>query len=323
MKPFLLFTLLSTIGLAGCHSLHHTQLSSQEEECHQLSPEDIGRRDGALGNHRTRVGEWEEVCLAAGVPFSRERYHQGEQAAYREYYCTPLNAVAVGEQGGIYSGVCNHLTEDRFLKFLRVGRRIQEIRLSVHESDRKIEMIVSGDILLNAPYSHMGKKQREGILNKQLIQLKQERFMLLQESTKLEERVALVKKEQERKSPSTSITANSTDAQGSTITYVPAHTEKSPSTQPNSYRNSGLAYPMNQVGPHPRYTQMQIVNDPTSPMPLEPFTMDPTRSDFGASEYERTSKRDLHRSERELLPPENNVLKKGTTLMIDKDWYPN
>lgn len=361
MKPFFLSALFISLCLAGCQSVRPpdpepapTPVATPLDDCRLLSPEEMGRMDGAQGPQQSRLKERAELCQTVGITLNEERYRAGEIEGLNEHYCTPLNAITIGEQGGTYSGACGHEMEERFLKFLHLGKRSRDIRMEIHQLDNKISHIASGEILEMMPFARMNKRQREEILGKQLILLTQQRDLLMKESEEIEERVerlgnekvqmqrkkvldrelALLNERRRNLLREENELANRMQSLQSSIGRIPTYqrspnkdtssaTNKEVDINPPDYPITSQKYPMTRVGPNPGYHQMQIINDPSSPMPSETFKMDPTRSDFAATEYERSSRRDLHRQGQELSPPENNVTKDGTTLMINKDWYPH
>jgi Protein of unknown function (DUF2799) len=140
MREFKCYSWLMIVGLpiliSGCAVQGYGH-----ETCNGLTSEEMGRLDGASGNPRTRVHERESECLHGGRYFNVQAYHRGEKEAIETFYCTPLHAIMVGEQGGSYSGVCNAQSEKRFKHFLRIGQRLTLLRNNLRQIKDEIQQI--------------------------------------------------------------------------------------------------------------------------------------------------------------------------------------
>jgi len=315
-------TLLSSILLAGC-----SLLRTNERLCNHLTAEEMGRRDGALGNARTRVSERADECMKEGTYLNPQAYHQGEKEALQSYYCTPLHAITVGEQGGIYSGVCDRRVEESFLKYYKVGKRITELREKIRTMNSQLEAMQSDAAWTAvAPLQRVTEQQKNALI----LELKSAKQAALLELNELENRVVLLQKEEavsNNPPPPAAIRINNPRTVISRDTPSTLNSNTLPdktmlkTQEPIVPAISSVPYRQSS-GDQPPYTQMTILHNSTSPLPPQESKIDPTSPVFAASEYERTSREDVARSGRRFTLPDNDVTKEGTTLLITKDWYP-
>mgnify|MGYP003640526845 FL=1 len=91
--------------VALCALLSSCQTMSKEE-CAVADWRVIGEQDGAAGyNPQDRFARHVEACTRAGVSADQTLWYQGYQQGLPRY-CTPLNGLSVGSQGGSYANVC-------------------------------------------------------------------------------------------------------------------------------------------------------------------------------------------------------------------------
>lgn len=91
--------------IALCALISSCQTMSKEE-CAVADWRVIGEQDGAAGyNPQDRFARHVQACAKAGVNADQTLWYQGYQQGLPRY-CTPLNGLSVGSQGGSYANVC-------------------------------------------------------------------------------------------------------------------------------------------------------------------------------------------------------------------------
>lgn len=117
------------LALSGCASL-------SEDQCRTADWESIGYIDGSKGYTSGRIGEHSEACGKVGITPDRKLYEEGRGRGLVEF-CTGRNGVRIGEQGGMYSGVCPADLEGAFLRGFDTGKDLHDLkeRMSRLQSD--------------------------------------------------------------------------------------------------------------------------------------------------------------------------------------------
>ncbi|MES2206340.1 MAG: DUF2799 domain-containing protein [Pseudomonadota bacterium] len=314
MKRSVVYTILliatTALALPGCSSLPQDGGVSDCPEA--ISEHEIGKRDGAMGDPRSRATERSRLCNSKR--FDTQYYHRGEQEALQEFYCTPLRAVTLGEHGGKYQGTCPKPLEKRFLKFFKMGQRLTDLRQNVQKASLEKENII-GDGWSLAPV-----EAQKADLEADTASVQRLRFLeqFISESNNeintIEQKIARLKEQEQAKK----------NAPPSPL-YLPSRQEYGDGTSQSGYGNNQNE--MMTISPmllpkQARYTEMMVVHGNSIPDMTQNADIDPDSPEFGAYEYENTDRRNLRRKGESLTPPRKNVINEGTTVYIDKDWFP-
>ncbi|BEV73443.1 hypothetical protein THUN1379_29250 [Paludibacterium sp. THUN1379] len=103
----ILTALLCLLPLAGCATMN-------EQECRNITPAQLGLKDGRQGYGLWRLEKHVESCARFGIDFDRQAYLTARETGLQGY-CTPENGEKVGERGEGYEGVCPASSEPAFL----------------------------------------------------------------------------------------------------------------------------------------------------------------------------------------------------------------
>lgn len=147
MKPILygLAAILSFFILVSCQTL-------SKEECTSADWRVIGEQDGAAGREpQNRFGAHAKACEKAGVNANQTLWNEGYQIGLRRF-CTPINGLAHGQKGGVYSNNCpidmaqqfrsgydlglKHYAKAREISKLK--NRITSVEYSIRDKEKKI-----------------------------------------------------------------------------------------------------------------------------------------------------------------------------------------
>lgn len=125
--------LLST--LAGCATL-------DEGQCRTVNWFDLGRRDGAMGYDRSRLGAHQEACSEFALQTDDSAWREGYEEGLLSY-CTVENGFRLGRQAAHYGRVCPLPEEADFLDAYSLGRDIHDVELEMAEVSRRAESLES------------------------------------------------------------------------------------------------------------------------------------------------------------------------------------
>lgn len=108
-KLALLATCGSAILLWGCSSA----LKLSSTECQTTNWRQVGLADGAHGDYKARLTQYEQACVSHGVEADMQAYNSGFDKGLATY-CVYRNGLELGRSGGEFNGAC---AKDEYLLF--------------------------------------------------------------------------------------------------------------------------------------------------------------------------------------------------------------
>lgn len=168
-------------ALAGCASM-------SSEECTVGNWYAVGYTDGARGMPVSRFDRYRTDCSAHGVAPDFENYRSGRSEGLQEF-CQPERAFDLGSQGRSNPGVCPDSHRDAFAEAFQAGRQLHELRSSLHQVERRLNVKHERYLALQA---------REHELEAQLISVQptvEERLQMLLELKNIGEELHTLQEE--------------------------------------------------------------------------------------------------------------------------------
>ncbi|KGF69847.1 hypothetical protein LL06_08485 [Hoeflea sp. BAL378] len=109
-----------------------------KEECAVADWRVIGVQDGAAGYApQDRFARHVKACTKAGVAADQTLWYQGYQQGLPRY-CTPLNGLSVGSQGGSYANVCPVDLDPGFREGYDLGRLYHDKKREISSLEYRI-----------------------------------------------------------------------------------------------------------------------------------------------------------------------------------------
>lgn len=116
MRPVFLVAIIFTLFLTSCQTL-------SKEECAVADWRVIGEQDGAAGyDPQDRFAKHTKACEKSGVRADQTMWYQGYQQGLPRF-CTPLNGLSQGRNGGSYNNVCPGELDVGFRSGFNLGRQ--------------------------------------------------------------------------------------------------------------------------------------------------------------------------------------------------------
>lgn len=136
VRLYCLMPVLLILLSSGCATL-------SEGQCVAGDWYAIGKRDGALGQARSRLFKHGQACAQYGMRPDERAYDAGRRHGLARY-CTPRQGFIEGREGRGYRGVCTGPVEYAFLAAFQAGKDIHDAEEDLEWIERQIRSTESG-----------------------------------------------------------------------------------------------------------------------------------------------------------------------------------
>ncbi|MGY6707413.1 MAG: DUF2799 domain-containing protein [Rhizobiaceae bacterium] len=119
------------IALGSCATLN-------EDQCREVSWEQLGYDDGQAGRHSSHVDLHRQACQRYNISVNTSEWREGWESGIRQY-CTPQNGLNEGRAGRSYANSCPADVRADFEDAYRVAKAVHDARNAVDRQNRELD----------------------------------------------------------------------------------------------------------------------------------------------------------------------------------------
>lgn len=122
---------VALIALSSCATLN-------EDQCREVSWEQLGYDDGQAGRHSSHVDLHRQACQRYNITVNASEWRQGWDSGIRQF-CTPQNGLNEGRAGRSYANSCPADVRAGFEDAYRVAKAVHDARTAAERQNRELD----------------------------------------------------------------------------------------------------------------------------------------------------------------------------------------
>lgn len=119
------------LALNACATLN-------EDQCRDVSWQQLGYDDGQAGRHSSHVDLHRQACQRYNITVDATQWRDGWESGIRRY-CTPQNGLNEGRAGRSYANSCPAEVRAGFEDAYRVAKAVHDARAAVERENREMD----------------------------------------------------------------------------------------------------------------------------------------------------------------------------------------